>query len=336
MSLQGNLATLDLTSLFQNLESARKTGLLSVRDDDAETLIFFETGRLTLVTHARRPGLIEFLVAAGTVTAEAIEAAKKHRRRGQTIGAALVETGAISAEQIAAVAKARLTDDACEVLARGASTFEFSEVEAPPASFDPEERALATALDVCPLLLESARRSDHWSMIREHLPSDSAQYRVAKPPREPADRAQARFVAQVVKLLDGSRTVRDVVGRFPTQRFSAYQLLADLAKSQTIRPVVAAELNAQVLELARRDRKRARALLEKGLEKNPHHLELLRTKAQLAEKMGERVEAGEALKVVAHLELEGSDREAARKTLDASSRSSRAILSGGRRASSWR
>jgi len=65
------------------------------------------------------------------------------------------------------------------------------------------------------------------------------------------------------------------------------------------------------MELARRDRKRARALLERGLEQNPHHLALLRTKAVLAEKMGEKKEASDALKVVAHLELESADREAA-------------------------
>ncbi|HKE01549.1 MAG TPA: hypothetical protein VKE69_11110, partial [Planctomycetota bacterium] len=194
--------------------------------------------------------------------------------------------------------------------------FEFAEFEGPPAGFDSEERALGLALDVGPLLLESARRSDHWSMIREQVPSDSVHYRLAKPPREPADRAQARNLAQLTKLLDGSRSVREVVAQFPTRRFETYQLLADLAKSQTIRAVAVAELNAQVLELARRDRKRARALLERGLEQSPHHLALLRTKALLAEKMGERKEAGEALKVVAHLELEGSDRESARATLE--------------------
>ncbi len=315
MSLQGNLATLDLTSLFQSLESARKTGLLTVRDELEETQLFFAEGRLALITESRRPGLIDFLVEAGVLATEALDRAKKHKRRGQSIGAALVDAEAISAAQLSEVAKARLTDDACEILARGASTFEFAECEKPPTNFDAEEHALAMGLDICPLLLESARRSDHWSMIREHLPSDSVHYRVAKPPREPADRAQARFLAQVVKLLDGSRSVRDVVAQFPTRRFAIYQLLADLAKSQTIRAVAVAELNEQVLELARRDRKRARALLERGLEKSPHHLALLRTKAQLAEKMGEKHEAGEALKEVAHLELEGSDREAARGTL---------------------
>lgn len=315
MSFQGDLATLDLTSLFQSLEGAAKSGLLTVRDESEETLLFFDKGKLTLVARPRRPGLVEFLASTGTVSEPAVEQAKKHRRRGQSICAALVDVGAITAERLAEVATARLTDDACEVLATGASTFEFAEMESAPPEFDAEERALAMALGIGPLLLESARRSDHWAMIREQVPSDSVHYRVAKPIRVPADKAQARTLATLVKLMDGSRSVREVVAQFPTRRFETYLLLADLAKSQTIRGVAVAELSAQVMELARRDRKRARALLERGLEQNPHHLALLRTKAVLAERMGDRKEAGEALKVVAHLELEASEREAARATL---------------------
>ena len=316
MTLQGDLTTLDLTSLFQSLDAAGKTGLLTVRDGDEETLLYFERGKLSLLARPRRAPLVDFLIDAGVVAAPEVEKAKKMRRRGQPLCAALVESGALDASQLSSVTASRLTDDACEVLAAGANTFELSEVGGPPAGFDPEERALEMALDVGPLLLESARRSDHWSMIREQVPSDSMHYRIAKPPREPGDREQARVLSQLSKLLDGSRNVREVVAQFPTRRFEAYQLLADLARSQTIRPVAVGDLNAQVLELARRDRKRAAALLDRGLDQNPHNVVLLRTKALLAEKMGDKEKATEALKLVAHLSLEGAQSDEARAALD--------------------
>ncbi|HKD99824.1 MAG TPA: DUF4388 domain-containing protein, partial [Planctomycetota bacterium] len=72
MSLQGDLATLDLTSLFQSLDGAGKTGLLTVRDEDEETQLFFEKGKLALIAQARRPGLADFLAAAGVASGEAI------------------------------------------------------------------------------------------------------------------------------------------------------------------------------------------------------------------------------------------------------------------------
>ena len=321
MSLQGDLSTLDLTNLFQNLEGARKTGLLLVRGDGEDTQLFFEKGQLAAIAYPERPSLVEYLAAAGAIRARAIETARKHRRRGQSLGAALVDGGAISAEDLAGYAQARLVDEACEVLASatthtGATQFEFAETDRPTDAFDPDERALGIALAASPLLLESARRSDHWALIREHLPSDSAHLAIARTPPAPEDRAKARFLSQVLDLVDGSRTVREIVARFPARRFEVYQLLADLARTQALRPIPVGDLNRRILELARRDRKRAMALLERSLEQNPHHLALLRTKAMLAEKSGDRAQAVEALKLVVHLELEAGERGAAKATLE--------------------
>jgi tetratricopeptide (TPR) repeat protein len=315
MGLHGDLSTLDLTSLLQNLEGARKTGILKVRDEEEETHLFFDKGQLALISYTGRAGLVDYLVAAGTVAPSAVEQAKKHRRRGQSLSAALVDAGALSAAQLAEIARARLIDDACEVLSTISSTFEFSEVERPSEQFDLDERALAIALAASPLLLESARRSDHWALIREHLPTDSAHFTVARPPRTPGDATKARFQSDVVRWLDGSRSVREVVARFPTRRFEVYQLLSELAKAQSIRPIPTADLNRRILDLARRDKTRALALLDRSLEQNPHHLELLTTKAMLAEKTGEVEQATEALKLVAHLQLEKADHEAALATL---------------------
>jgi hypothetical protein len=315
MGIHGDLSTLDLTNLLQNLEGARNTGLLTVRDGGAETRLYFERGQLALITYPGRASLVDYLLECGAVAPPALERARKARRRAQGLCAALVDQGELSSEQLSAIVRARLTDDACELLGAGARQFEFAEVEGPSDDFDADERALSIALAASPLLLESARRSDHWTMIREQLPSDSAHFAVARPPRPPSDEHKAAFQSQVVKLLDGARSVRDVVGHFPTRRFEAYQLLANLAESQTIRPIPIADLNARILELARRDRARALDLLERSLEQHPHHIELLGTKAMLAEKMGERAQAVDALKLVAHLQLEGEQQAAARATL---------------------
>ena len=315
MGLQGDLSTLDLASLFQNLEGALKTGVLTVRDESEETQLFFEKGKLASIAYADRPPLLDFLVAARAVSAKGIEKAKKQRRRGQGLGSALVDAGVLSAEDLAGLATARLVDETCEVLAARATRFEFTEIDRPPEGFDTDERALGLALAASPLLLESARRSDHWALIREHIASDSTHYGVARPPPIPPDRAKARLVAEVADLLDGSRSVREVVARFPARRFEVYQLLGDLAKIQSIRPIPVADLNQRVLELARRDRKRALALLQRGLDQNPHHLALLCTKAMLAEKIGDLEQASEALKMVVHLQLENSEQEQARSTL---------------------
>lgn len=315
MGLQGDLSTLDLTSLFQNLEGAQKTGCLSVLDGQDPTELFFDSGKLALIAWPGRIGLLEYLVESGAVAPGAIERARKQKRRGQALGAALVAGGELAEEELARIATTRLVDDACELLAAGAKRFEFTESEKPSAGFDGEERALRMALPASPLLLESARRSDHWAQIREHLPSDSTHYVVAKQPRPSGDAKREKFVAEILELLDGTRTVREVVARFPTRRFDVYQALGQLAGAQAIRPITSSDLEKRVVEIARHDKRRALAMLERGLEENPRHLGLLCTKALLAERAGEMEQASEALKLVVHLQLEDAANEDARATL---------------------
>jgi hypothetical protein len=315
MGLQGDLSTLDLTSLFQNLEGAQKTGLLTVLDRDEPTELFFESGKLALITWPGRIGLLEYLAESGTVAPEAIERARKERKRRQSVGAALVAAEELTEEDFRGIASARLVDDACELLAAGAKRFEFAECKEPSRSFDGEERELELSMPATTLLLESARRSDHWAQIREHLPSDSTHYLVAKAPRPTGDPARDAFVAELLELLDGTRTVREIVGRFPARRFDAYQALSDLAAKHSLRPITASDLEKRVLEISRRDKRRALSLLERGLEENPRHLGLLCAKALLAERAGELEQASEALKLVVQLQLENAAREDARATL---------------------
>ncbi|HEX6882320.1 MAG TPA: DUF4388 domain-containing protein [Planctomycetota bacterium] len=318
MALQGDLSTLDFAGLLQNLEAARKSGLLTVQvAGQGETKLYFHLGKLALMTHEGRPPLEEILVSSGVVRPRELEVAKK-RKKGSKRSLAEVLEGMKVAEkaQIAAAAAARLTGEACELINSGGGAFVFTEGPIPRGVFDPEERALGITLPVGPLLLEAARRSDHWAMIRERVPSDSTHYVLARSPKTPKDAGQAQLLEHMAPLLDGSRSVTEVVAAFPHRRFEAYQLLADLAEAQAIRLAAATEMNKLIQELSRHDRERAMALLERGLAANPRNLNLLCTKALLAEELGELEQASEALKVAVHLQLESGAVNDARKGLE--------------------
>jgi tetratricopeptide (TPR) repeat protein len=316
MTLQGDLSTLDLSGLFQNLEGARKTGLLSIQDGESASQLFFREGKLTLIAFPGRAALMDYLVASGDVRAEHLEEAKRRRRRGRPLGEALGELGVLKRERLHALAVQRLTDDACELLGAGRGQFAFAQGEIPRGVFDPEERALGIALPVSPLLLEAARRSDHWRLVRERIPSDSTHFVLARTPAPPTDPKKKAMLARLLPLLDGTRSVSEVVAAFPHQRLEAYEQLAGLAASQSIRLAASTDLNRMIQELARYDKKRAWSLLQRGLETSPHNLGLLCTKVLLAEKLGDLEQASEALKVVVHLRMEAGEGEAARADLE--------------------
>jgi tetratricopeptide (TPR) repeat protein len=315
MSLQGDLSTLDLTGLFQNLESARKNGVLSIVDGRHGTHLCFRAGQLTAVAYPDRPPVVEFLAAAGIVDLAAIEAARKKKRR-RSLCELLVESEVATREELVSWITARIVDEACELLMTRAGRFEFHEGEAPEGMFDPDERELGIALAASPLLLEAARRSDHWKLIRERIPSDSIHYEMARQPKDSASPEKAELAARVIELLDGTRSVGELVAFFPHRRFEVYELLSEWAATRTLRISDPTEMGRRIRGLAGRDRDRAWELLERGLEHDPRNLELLSTKALLAEDLGQLDQACEALKMLVHLELEKGGAEAARQSLE--------------------
>ena len=318
MSLQGDLSTLDFAGLFQNLEAAQKSGLLTVQvPGQGETKLYFHHGKLSLINYPGRLDLEDVLLAAGAVSHKDMEAARKRKKANRRpLVEVLIEGKVAQKAQLASVAAARLTSEACELINSGVGAFVFTEGQIPRGVFDPEERSLGVTLPAGPLLLESARRSDHWRLIRDRIPTDSTHYVLARTPRTPGDKGQAELLGKIVPLLDGSRSVSEIVAGFPHKRFEVYQVLADLAETQAIRLAAPTEMNKMIQELSRHDRERALALLERGLQANPRNLNLLCTKALLAEELGELEQASEALKVAVHLQLEAGAKNDARKGLE--------------------
>ena len=316
MTLQGDLSTLELADLFQNLETSTQSGTLTVEGPGGRYQVQFQDGRLVLLASDGRPSLMDALVGSGAITEEQLAAARKRRRRsGKSLAEVLVAQRAIPEEDLLEFARQRLLADACELVATGGDAFTFAEGGIPRGVFDPEERRLPLALPVGPLLLEAARRSDHWDVVRARIPSDSAHFLAVRTPDAANVGGTPELVAALAERLDGSRSVSEVMAAFTHERFEAYEVLAAMIEQRAVRPVQSGDL----LELARRvrlqDPERARAVVNRALEAHPQHLDLLCEKAAVAEELGDVPSAVEALKVAAHLLREAGRTEEARERL---------------------
>ena len=114
------------------------------------------------------------------------------RGTGKSLSETLVARRTIGAEDLASVAHARLLDEACEIVSAEGGAFTFTEGTVPRGVFDPEERRLRLRLPSSGLLMEAARRQDHWRLIRERVPSDTAHFVVQHVPRPPQDPDHSR------------------------------------------------------------------------------------------------------------------------------------------------
>lgn len=315
MSLSGDLATLELADLLQNLEIHRRSGVLRVESDDDAAHLYFDEGALALFARDERASLMDVLVASGTIGEEALESAvRKRRRTRKSLGEVLVAAGAVDADTLRAVAESRLLDEACELVAAKRGRFAFQAGSVPRGVFDPEERRLGLRLPAGPLLMESARREDHWQLIRQRVPSDGMHFVAQGKPRK-LEQSQAQLAEALLPLLDGSAAVREVVAAFPHRRFELYQLLSDLVDQRAVRAAGPDEWLELVREARQVDPERAQRLLDRALAANPHHLELLSEQVDVAQDLDRLEAAVDALKMVVHLAFEAQDGPRARAEL---------------------
>jgi len=320
MALQGDLRTLELTDIVQNLEMHRRSGTLAVDGAHGTSCIYFREGQIALLAHEHRPTLIEDMVRAGVLAEDVVKAASKRRfGRKKPLAYALLKKGLLDQETFRGFAQGRLLEDVCDFLSSDTGAFSFT-AESPPAGlFDPEEQHAELAMDPRSLLFEAARRKDHWPMIRGQVPSDAVHY-LPVPTAAPAVQGDAALAEELLARMDGVRNVRAVMQSFPHRRFEAYELLAELVAGQAVMAAGPDDLAALARDSAEVDAELSWRIVSDGLDTHPHHFGLLAQKQALAEARGDDAQVVEALKVIAHLKLESGDRHGAVEDLARASR----------------
>jgi tetratricopeptide (TPR) repeat protein len=310
MTVQGDLSTIHLADLLQNIQVHGRTGTLALCGDEGSAKLFFRDGNIALLAADGRAPFVQMLASSGLVSAKKLDAAqKKQRGTRRTVAEILVAGNAIDAETLRQAAEDFLAEDAANLVAAAKGEFQFHEHEAPNDGFDPDEQSLQLALPVAPLILEATRRVDHWVEIRKFLPSDSMHFQVRNGASCRGDVEDPELAAAILQALDGSRSVKEIADLFPNRRFLTYKLLADFVRDRLARPTSASDLLALAAHTEPLDRARARQLVQRGLDSEPHHVELLAAEARLAEALADYTAAAAACKLMAHLLMEAGNND---------------------------
>ncbi len=315
MTVSGDLATIDLADLLQNIQVHARTGTLTLRSEDGQSKVFFRDGNVAMLASDGRVSLPERLVAAGVLTRRKLEAADKKRGRRCALEV-LVGAKVLTFEAAKQAAEEFLSEDIANLIAAAQGEFQFEEQKEPDRGFDADETSLQLALPVAPLILEATRRVDHWAEIKKFLPSEGMHFQARTGARCPAESEDPELAAQILGALDGSRSVKEVADLFPHQRFLAFKMMADFVRDRLARPTGTEDL----LEIARGvesdDPARSRQLVRRALEREPHNLDLLAAEARLAEALDDGVAAAAARKLAGHLHLEAGRTDDALRELE--------------------
>ncbi|OLD62636.1 MAG: hypothetical protein AUI47_11905 [Acidobacteria bacterium 13_1_40CM_2_68_5] len=279
MALKGTLKDFSLADIFQLIGIQKKTGVLTLKNDKEVVTVSFVEGSVVSADafHRRledRLGTV--LVKSGRITeAQLQEALRVQKSTLKRMGSILVENKFIDAVALREALQVQISQMVYRLFRWADGEYDFSQEER--VEYDKEYVAPMTAESI---LMEGARILDEWPMIEKGIKSFSAVYRHANVEIAAAPRAAtpgredeaARGVTlndqerSVYNLLDGKRTVQEIVERCALSEFDTCRILFDLISRQLLDEVKATGQRAVAVQApaVRAPREAPRVLLAIG------------------------------------------------------------------------
>ena len=218
--LSGTLGTMALPELLQWASRARKTGTLALCHEGLEKKIHFQGGTIIgSSSNDPRDYLGQVLLSEGIISEQQLkEAIDLQAQTRLMLGRILVQKGLVTEGHMMDVLRHKAEETVYSLFLWTDAEFEFLDGELPPG-----EQVLIT-VQVEEVLLEGVRRYDTSRQIREALPHNRL---VLVPKGRPIDSwpAPGTFPHRVLLLVDGQRTVADIVLEAHGSEFNVCQVL---------------------------------------------------------------------------------------------------------------
>ncbi|MBV9293309.1 MAG: DUF4388 domain-containing protein [Frankiales bacterium] len=228
MRLEGSIDAFSLPDIFSLLSMTKKTGGLHLRRESAHGVVWFTTGALTGgSSDVSRQSLARRLVGGGLVEDEALEQAIAHAREESVgVGRALQLAGAVEEGVLHEVASEHVVDVVFDLLRWPDGDFAFVVDEA-----NPDDVGVSRQVD--DVVTEARRRLEAWTDVSSTVPSPQTVLALVTVPGEEPQLTRDEW--SLLALVDGRRTVGEIVMLSGRGDFAAVSALADLVQRGLVR-----------------------------------------------------------------------------------------------------
>ncbi|MFO7838021.1 MAG: DUF4388 domain-containing protein [Desulfosalsimonadaceae bacterium] len=227
MSLSGSLEIFDLGSLLRMLTREKRTGKLVLRSRVNTIQIFFYDGSVVYATETQKNNRLGALLKESgyisqSVLDECLALSLKNKER---LGKTLVEKGHVSSEALNQFLLKQAENTVYNVLLWDSGEFEYNDA---PLNLG---GAVEYKLDAADILLGASRRIDAIGIIRKQIPDDAAILKIAGDMDRAGERGRNADEEKILALIDGNRSVRQVLDKSGFDDSAAYRLLYSLISS---------------------------------------------------------------------------------------------------------
>ena len=235
MAIEGPLRELGIHDVFQLLDLSRKTGALRVTSElrHNEGTVFFDNGVVASAEIRSNPHpLGAMLLRTGKIAEADLERARDMQQRlgdKRRLGEILVSLGVITQREVERQVRFQIEEVVFEVMSWNEGYFSFN--EQPQTTFPTE---VSVRIPVEALLMEGARRIDEWSRIENRIPHIGVVPSLAPAPEAGGELDLLPPEWEVLALIDGARSVRDLASELGRSDFEVAKTLFGLESAGVI------------------------------------------------------------------------------------------------------
>jgi hypothetical protein len=242
MALQGDLRDFSITEIVQLIGQQFKTGVLNVQHRRKKVEISFVDGMIVHVFsnyRAKKDLLGEILVKAQVITQGQLERALKLQEETlQYLGEILIDLQWLKREQVLRVLQNQIYEAIYDLFRWGEGQFRFD------LKLVERYRKIPLALSPENVLLNVLRILDEWPEIEKKISSPYIVFEKVSPGESGEAYNIAEFGEKISEegevihgLVDGKRTVQDIIDRSLLGRYNVFDSLAKLEEGGLIQRV---------------------------------------------------------------------------------------------------
>jgi hypothetical protein len=238
--LKGTLDDFTLADIFRLATLARRTGKLEVVRSAGRGEVFIRDGEVYYAeSSVGREPLGQKLIRAGALSDSALmKALDENASTGKRVGEILVESGAITIEQLEESLRAQIEDAVFDLLRWDLGEFTWE----PGVVADVE---VDISVSVENLIIEASRRLDELEIISRRIPSVDTILRMA--PRPPEGAVEINITPeewQMLVLVNGERSVGNIAETVGVDDLAALRSLYGLVSAGLVEVLEGAEAAA--------------------------------------------------------------------------------------------
>lgn len=230
IQFKGDMATVGISDILMFLNAAKKTGVLFLDLEKHKKVFFMENGEIYIALSTKpEEHLLEMFKKRKKISRKLADSIQNQAsEENKDINTVILECKEIPTDILLQVIRTQLEESIYDLFMGHSGSFSF--IDAPtPAPID-----IFIPISLTNLVMEGTRRIDEWSRIRKDIDSMDIIFE-ALGNKKDIKLEPDEYV--VMNLVDGKRTVKEIVEESGIDKFDAVHILYRLLSTNSIKKI---------------------------------------------------------------------------------------------------